>query len=716
MGNRRITTITAVIIAAYLLCSGALAGDKKAEAPVQSDHWAYQAIDDPAVPPVKQADRVRDPIDAFVLARLESAGMRPAPTADRRTLIRRLSYDLTGLPPTWQQVQEFVGDESPDAYAKLVDRLLASPHYGEHFGRHWLDVARYADTIGYDGGGRMRKFPFAWTYRDYVIRSFNEDKPYNRFLIEQIAADRLDLPEGDPAQAGLGLLTVGRQFLGRINEITDDRIDVITRGIMGTTVSCARCHDHKYDPVPTTDYYALYGVLRSVEVPEPADMPVIGEPRGTEQQQAKYEQQYNKLTKELEDHLKSVHEEVTREARERADEYFKLVSGQVDTIDHVRRRLRNHYTRIWRRMGKPEKLNDEQRKEFVEKGSNIKLEDADRFFNQVQRNKHNNLKGKIAQLMLNNHAAPPRAMVVSETNPFDPYVFIRGNQGQRGEKVARRFLSVLGGQKFTDGAGRLEFARAVASDDNPLTARVWVNRVWMHLLDEGLVRTPGDFGTRGQPPTHPDLLDHLATRLIKSGWSTKKLVRSIVMSSTYRQAVVTNADYAQRDPENRLIWRANRKRLAFEPTHDALLAVSDQLNTSMFGRPVDLFGDKYAKRRAVYGFIDRQDLPQTLRAFDFASPDHSTPERLETTVPQQAMFMMNSSFVIDQAKALVAKLKDVKERDKRVASLHHILYQREPRDRDLMLANDYLGDKPTADDWARYTQALMLANEFVFVE
>ncbi|QNN24679.1 DUF1553 domain-containing protein [Planctomycetales bacterium ZRK34] len=680
------------------------------------EHWSYQPIADPTPPQVKHADHVADPIDAFVLARLEKANIEPAPTADRRTLIRRLSFDLTGLPPTYDQVQAFVNDKSPDAYAKLVDRLLASPQYGEHWARHWLDVARYADTIGYDGGGRMRKFPFAWTYRDYVIRSFNDDKPYNRFITEQIAADRMGLPEGDPALAGLGLLTVGRQFLGKINSITDDRIDVITRGIMAQTVACARCHDHKYDVIPTTDYYALYGVLRSVDVPEPMDMPVIGKPMGNDKQQASYQAELAKRTKAVEDHLQKVRDAVSKEITERADDYLKLAAGKVDMIDHIWRRLASHFKRAWQRAGKPDPTTPERKADIIKYVSELSQESPELFFNQGERNENNRLKGRVAALQLESPGAPPRAMVVTASKPFDPYVFIRGNQGARGDHVDRRFLTVLGGQKFTEGAGRLELARAVASDKNPLTARVWANRVWMHLLGEALVRTPGDFGNRGEQPTHPLLLDHLATQLIKSGWSTKQLIRRIVMSSTYRQANVINDDYAQRDPENRLIWRANRKRLMFEATRDALLSVAGRLDASLYGRPVDLFKSPYSTRRAVYGFIDRQDLPQTLRAFDFANPDQSTPERAVTTVPQQALFMMNSPFVIEQAQAVTKHTEAIADPGQRLVALYHRVYQRDPSASEMDLGRHYLGDKPSDDAWARYAQALLLSNEFVFVD
>lgn len=678
------------------------------------EHWAYQTIADPKPPAVKRADRVREPIDAFVLARLEAAKLEPSPGADRRTLIRRVYFDLIGLPPTFDQVEAFAADTSADAYAKVVDGLLASPRFGERWGRHWLDVARYADTIGYDGGGRQRKFAFAWTYRDYVIRSFNGDKPYNRFIVEQIAADRLNLKPNDPALAGLGLLTVGRQFLGNVHNLADDRIDVVTRGVMGLTVQCARCHDHKYDPVPTSDYYALYGVFRSIDVPEPMSMPIIGEAMGTPEQRQAYETELAKRQKAIDDHLAAVHAEVVKEARERGREYLQLVSGKLENIKHVRRGLRDHYAFIWKKAGSPDPIPEDLVPSLIEQGAAIKFEHNRRFFNQSQRDKFNTLRGKIVELQLQSPGAPPRAMVVNDGRAFNPYVFVRGQADNRGDKVRRRWLSVLGGADFENATGRLELARAVTAPDNPLTARVWANRVWLHLFGKGIVRTPGDFGSRGQPPTHPLLLDHLATRLVRNGWSTKQLIRAIVFSGTYQRSANANAATIDRDPENHWLARQNRRRLAFEPLRDSALAVAGRLDRRMFGRPVQLFGNSPSNRRAVYGFIDRQDLPQTLRAFDFASPDHSTPRRLETTVPQQAMFMMNSPFVMSLADAVAAKSKSAG--DDRIAAIYRIVLSRVPSTAETVLARAYLGESPDGKAWSRFAHTLMQSNEFAFID
>ncbi|MBI1370686.1 MAG: DUF1553 domain-containing protein [Planctomycetes bacterium] len=678
--------------------------------------WSVQPVGHPAPPAVKNETWVKSPIDRFVLGRLEAENVPPSPEADKRSLIRRVYFDLVGLPPTYEQVEAFVHDASPNAYDKIVDELLARPQFGERWARHWLDIARYADTIGYDGGGRQRKFPFAWTYRDYVIRALNDDKPYDRFVIEQIAADRLGLAPNDPALAALGFLTVGRQFLGNIDNITDDRIDVVGRGLMGLTIGCARCHDHKYDPIPTTDYYAMYGVFRSLDVPEPMDMPIVGEASGTDQQKAEYQAELAKRQKAVDDHLKEVHDRVMKEAADRADEYLSLATDQVEQIPRVRRRLESHFKRAWREAGKPNPITPEKKAEIVAKVQSICEESPELFLDQGESEKFQRLKGAIIDLQLNSPGAPPRAMAVTDGSPYNPYVFVRGSGGNRGENVDRRFLSVLGGQKFNDGSGRLELAKAIASADNPLTARVWVNRIWMHLIGEAIVRTPADFGVRGEQPTHPALLDYLARDLMDHGWSTKRIIRSIALSATYRQASEVNPDRLQRDPENRLISHMNRKRLEFEPLRDALLATAHRLDGSMFGRPVDLFADHASTRRAIYGFIDRQDLPMTLRAFDFASPDATTPQRLETTVPQQSLFMMNSPFLAEQAQAVAQSTASIGDRPQRINVLYERVLERPATQGEVDLANGYLGSSPDEPMWARYAQVLMLSNEFVFVD
>ncbi len=444
-------------------------------AETRKNHWAFQPIRDPVPPPVADRAWPRSTVDPFVLAKLEAAGMTPSAPADRRTLIRRASFDVVGLPPTAEEVEAFERDPAPDAFAHLVERLLASPHYGERWGRHWLDVARYADTKGYVFTAD-RSYPNAWRYRDWVVDALNRDLPYDEFLVQQIAADRL--PAGQGSLAAMGFLTVGRRFLNNPHDIIDDRLDVLARGTMALTLTCARCHDHKYDPIPTADYYSLYGVLaNSIEPDQPADLMTLAD--------------------------------------------------------------------------RPEQV--------------------------------------------------------------EPHIFIRGNSGNPGDTVPRRFLAVLAGDErkpFGPGSGRLELARAIASSDNPLTARAIVNRVWLYYFGAGLVRTPSDFGLRSDPPTHPELLDHLAARLIADDWSLKEIHRLILNSATYQQASLERPECRQVDAENRLLWRMNRKRLDFEALRDALVAAAGARRDA--GRP---------GRRADQGAVE--SAPRDLRPH--RSPEPAQP-------------------------------------------------------------------------------------------
>ena len=563
-------------------------------------HWSWQPLRAAAVVP-----GVASPIDASIRAQLGAKGLAASPPASKRTLIRRATYDLTGLPATVAEIEAFERDAAPDAFAKVVDRLLASPRYGERWGRHWLDVARYADTKGYLAGNEARAFPYSYTYRDWVIGALNADLPYDQFIIQQIAGDQIATKENPAPNAALGFLTLGRRFLNNQQDIIDDRIDVVSRGLMGLTVSCARCHDHKFDPISQKDYYALYGVFASSREPETKELPLLPGARDP-----KVEADYQ------------------RELAARQAELEKFWDGKRQLIA-----LRTLATLGVFAVVPP----DSVRKVLDRAGK-----DEERTF-----------INKIEELNAG-PLAPPRAMALIDGNIVNPHVFKRGNPGNRGEEVPRRFLSVLSGGKpepFKNGSGRLELARAIASKDNPLTARVMVNRVWAGHFGRGLVRTPGDFGVKGDAPTNQGVLDWLAAKFIADGWSLKKLHRTIMLTATYQQTSDERPDAMKADPDNRLVWRMNRRRLDFEAMRDSLLASSGQLDTAMGGRGQELAD---SRRRTVYGLIDRQNLPGVFRTFDFASPDASTPQRFNTTVPQQALFMMNSPFVIDRARALVA--------------------------------------------------------------
>ena len=566
---------------------------QESSAPVpKAKHWAFQPPRRVPPRPVKRANWPKNEIDRFVLARLEDHKLSPSTDADRRTLIRRLTFDLTGLPPTFTEIKEFVKDRSPRALDYLIDRLLASPHFGERWARHWLDVARYADTKGYVFM-EDRNYPEAYTYRDWVIRAFNEDLPYDRFIVAQIAGDQAPGPEKDRPYAAMGFLTLGRRFLNAAPDIIDDRIDVTMRGTMALTVGCARCHDHKFDPIPTQDYYSLYGVFDSSLEPKNAPSPL---------------------------------------------------------------------------------------------------------------------------------------RMVDAPQPHNVHVFTRGNPGNQGEEAPRRFLKVLSGENrkpFQHGSGRLELAQAIVDRNNPLTARVFVNRVWGHLFGECLVRTPSDFGTRSDPPSHPELLDYLALQFVDQGWSVKKLIREIVLSRTYQQESNDRPECNQVDAENRLLWKMNRRRLDFESLRDAVLSVSGKLDAKVGGPSVSLEAQPFTNRRTLYAFIDRQNLPGLFRTFDYASPDAHSPQRFVTTVPQQALFLMNSPFVLQQADALAGR-PEVNAADKprrRIVLLYEIVYARKPNAEEIKLGLDFVRreskgkDKgPPAAFWKEYAQALMMANEFAFVD
>jgi mono/diheme cytochrome c family protein len=585
-------------------------GNVSSVAAARASHWAFRPVRNPPLPAVKNAAWVRNPVDRFVLAGLEAKGLAPAAPADRRTLIRRVSFDLAGLPPTPDEVEAFVNDPAPDAYEHLVDRLLASPHYGERWARYWLDVARYADTKGYFFEDE-RRYPFAYTYRDYVVRAFNDDLPYDQFVVQQLAADKLPLGADKRPLAAMGFLTLGRRFLGNQHDIIDDRIDVVGRGLLGLTIGCARCHDHKFDPIPTKDYYSLYGVFASST--EPKELPAIADPQPTPE--------YREFQREL-------------------------AALQAD-VDQYR---------------------EEHRDEL--KAGNRKFRDGLRA-----------LQKKVDRLRVTHPGSPPQAMVLVDAPvPATAHVLLRGNPANVGDAVPRQFLLVLAGeqrQPFQEGSGRLELARAIASKDNPLTARVLVNRVWLHHFGNGLVRTPSNFGLRGEPPTHPELLDWLASTFVADGWSLKKLHRLMLLSQTYRQSDDNDSRYDQLDPE----------------------------------------ATPFSTRRTVYGFIDRQNLPGVFRTFDFASPDTSSPQRFETTVPQQALFLMNSPFVVEQARHLAARPDVVRQPDDaaRIGYVYQVLYGRPAEADEVALGLHFLAEAGQ-QAWEKYAQVLLLANEFAFVD
>ena len=772
------------------------------------DFWSFKPPRPPPIPPVERSDRARTPIDAFILARMEAAGLEPAPEADRRTLIRRAAYDLTGLPPSADEIAAFEEDGSEEAFERAVDRFLASPRFGERWGRHWLDVARYADTKGYVYSDREEgRFVHSHVYRDWVIRAFNEDLPYDRFLLLQIAADRLVEDGGDARDlAALGFLTLGRRLLGNIHDIIDDRIDVVMRGTQALTVACARCHDHKFDPIPQRDYYSLYGVFNG----STERLVRLVKDQGKAPEYLAYEKEMRAREEKLQKTFEAKKASMVDRLRSKAGEYlvavldveslpseeFYAIRGPDDLNPVVVRQwqaylfhARKEFHPVWapwhafekipaaeiaaraagiiegfasggagigsgrrvnplvlealtrplpaskpdvaRAYGKlldgiqtrwksaleeakksgsapPAALPDAAAEELrevlhaadspamVPPGS---INEMEWFFDEGTRVEIAKLNAEIERWILASPASPPHSVILADrSEQRNARVFIRGNPSNRGEEVPRRYLEAIDGperEPFALGSGRLEMARAIARPDNPLTARVMVNRIWLELFGAGLVRTPSDFGTRSEPPSHPDLLDYLACRFVAEGWSMKKAIRAMVLSRVYRQSCEADPLKLTADPENRLLGRMRRKRLDFEAMRDSLLAVSGELDLRMGGRPVDLAAAPAIPRRTVYGNVDRQFLPGFFRVFDVANPDQHSPQRHATTVPQQALYLMNSPFVVERARTLAARAAGSGEIPvERIRRLHRAVFSSEPSPRQIERALSFVAAVP----------------------
>jgi hypothetical protein len=663
--------------------SGAAGPDTRAS------HWAWQPL------------RLRRhlPVDQFIEQQLSAKGLALSPPADRRTLIRRLSYDLTGLPPTFEDTVAFVADPSPQATEKLVDRLIASPQFGERWARYWLDLARYSDA-----GFNNVRFPYAFTYRDWVIQAFNTDMPYDQFVRRQLAADRLNDQKHLPA---LGLLSLGynppRATL--IPDKVDDRIDVVSRTFLALTVSCARCHDHKYDPIPTKDYYSLYGVFVNSFEPE---VPAVVDSAATPLD-AFYLPRLDLRLNAINNYKKRRIEEIRAEMREpamleryvtTAYEAASLTAPQVENLAKERN-LNQYVLRRWldflaKNPGKPAAhwigQNPQEPTEIPYEAIGLVQVEGDG-------NTINNLRWQWDRVYADYayRAGGKRAMAVADKAELEQaHVFVRGNMNDLGDPVPRRFLSILSkpgaAGEFTHGSGRLDLANAILDKTNPLPARVWANRIWQHLFGEGIVRTPSDFGIRGDAPTHPELLDELAQTLIADGWSTKRLIRRIVLSRAYQQASADSPKARLEDPENKLLWRMNRRRLDFDALRDTLLAASGQLDRSVGGPSFSLYATPTEPRRTLYSYVEREKAQMLLKSFDYADPEQHTPQRHLTTVPQQALFFLNSTFIGDQARSLASRadLREAVYDGAGIERLYKLVLGRKPASGEVDLALRYL--------------------------
>ncbi len=722
----------------------------------QRSFWSFQPVHDPTPPAVRNQSLVQSPIDRFMLAKLEANGLQPARPAGKRALIRRVTFDLTGLPPTPQEVDAFLHDDSPEAFAKVVDRLLASPRYGERWGRFWLDVARYSDDRL--DSERENPYPNSFRYRDWVIQAFNQDMPYDLFVKAQIAADLLPAPDREKLEPALGFYALSPEF-------SDDRVDATTRGFLGLTVACAQCHDHKYDPIPTKDYYSLLGIFKNTDLSE--------YPLAPKTDVDAYKAQQKRIDDgkaAIDDLIKVQSTALSEVLASNTAEYLRAAAGQPSQV-HLdsetlerwkkyldRSDLDHPFLKDWKHRNFDEfqalvlsvnaekiKVDDENHirlglnpdRDQLSSADLVSLDrdkyvlwldlfgdkngvlhyggkDIDRFLAPIFKDRLDAMRADLSALEKALPKQYPFLQVIRDKDhPVNERVHLRGNPDNLGDEVPRHFLSILSTAQpvaYHQGSGRLELADDIVNPGNPLTARVIVNRVWMHHFGQGLVRTPSNFGQQGDRPSHPELLDYLASSLVHNHWSLKALHREILLSSTYQRSTeFIESDFAK-DPENRLLWRANRRRLDIEALRDSFLADSGSLDPTEGGPAKVLANDN--TRRTVYGFVSRYKLDGTLALFDFPNPMSSSERRLDTNVPLQRLFFLNSEFIQQESKLLSDRLHPLKDDRTRIDQAYDLLFSRPPTDTERVLGLEFL----KTGSWPQYAQALFSSNEFSFVE
>ncbi|QDU93680.1 PSD1 and planctomycete cytochrome C domain-containing protein [Lignipirellula cremea] len=678
--------------------------------------WSFQPLALQSLPPLRQVDWPETRIDHFLLHQLEAQQLAPSPRADRRELIRRVSLDLTGLPPTPAEVEQFVSDESPTAYVRLVDRLLASPAYGERWGRYWLDLARYTDVTA----SWLKSTGQAHLYRDWVVKSYNADTPYPDFVKRQLATDLL--PETGPDDLpALGFIGLSPEYWkelqlppdlisGIVAEEWEERIDAVGRTFLGLTLACARCHDHKFDPVTAEDYYALAGVFASVRAADRYMLPDA---------EAQAVEAAHKQVAALQNQVKALEKKLAAEkaaaAKKAADE-----------------------------KAADEKAADEKAAatQAADAAADIKpvaspVDEAPSLEEQIQQ-----LNDQIAAIERDTpHYAAPLANAIEDASLYvlpnginhtrleykpgearNLPLQKRGDPTMLGPEVERRFLTLFGREgsppPFEQGSGRKELAEAIVGDAGPLTARVLVNRVWSHHFGRGLVTTPSNFGLQGELPSHPALLEDLTARFVAQGWSLKWLHRELLLSAAWQQTSRSEPAKAAIDPDNRWLWRMPRRRLEVEAWRDSALFVAGELERRQGGEAVDL-SSTTNHRRTVYGIVHRRDLNVMLRLFDFPEPTKHSPQRNETNTPLQQLFVLNSPFMLERAAALNRRLAADAGDDPsaRIERAYRLLYARAPRPAERAAAEAFLNAAPNREAaWLDYAQALLASNEFLFVD
>ncbi|HEY3135932.1 MAG TPA: PSD1 and planctomycete cytochrome C domain-containing protein [Blastocatellia bacterium] len=724
--------------------------------------WSFQPVKDPPLPEVNNKAWVRSPIDRFILAKLESKGLKPVGDADKRTLIRRATFDLTGLPTTPDEIDAFMNDASPKAFEKVIDRLLASPQYGERWGRHWLDVVRYADTAGCNSD-----FPIsaAYKYRNYVIKSFNEDKPYDRFIREQIAGDLL--PSKSDAEKyehiiATGYLAISRRFGSRTKEFNltiDDTIDNLSKTFLGLSVSCARCHNHKFDPIPARDYYGLYGIFNSsrysfpgTEIyPHPGDMVALASG-----EQAERFYKWQRELSAIDDKKEYLTVERGAAARNKANrekqqkEAAQQASAtQVKSID----KQPNDQSGLG---GQKAASKSEQKIELHPPGE-LRPADYDRdAVNSSKASKSTRLpeevlaesdeiRARVADL--SEHAPKlEKAYAVVEGLPANARIHRKGEPKDLGDEVPRGFLTILGGQQLpadNKGSGRDYLANWIADAKNPLTARVIVNRIWQYHFGKGIVPTPNDFGSRGAAPTHPELLDYLGTQLIKSGWSLKAMHRMIMLSRAYQLAATDDAHNTEVDANNDLLWRFSRRRLSAEEIRDAMLATSGSLDRTMgeahpfppesewhYTQHNQFFAVYDNNRRSVYLMQQRMKKHPLMEVFDGPDTNYITSPRPLSTTPLQALFLMNSPFVHQQADQFAVRVGMAYDTlAQRINYAFLLAYGRPAKPAEVREATDYIQkvrqelqevktpmDQLTRAALASFLRVVLASDEFLYVD